>query len=303
MSLAEELLRSSPSLVGTDSSRIVIGEDRFVEVPESEKKLGVQYDHNAETRVFDAPRYSDGRDLSELTFYVNYRRSDGSTGAHACSGLCVDPDDDNLIHFEWSISRHVMERKGALVFLICAKAVDSEGNETIHWNSELCTDLYVSEGLEVNETMEEAYPDIYTQLLQATSTVDEALAQANAAVEKLNGVEEKLDEATKTIDETKTEVESARNTATEAATNAQESATAASGSAESAQENAESAAESAKTATDKASEASEAAKTATVAVETLQGYAPIVVGTEALEDGVSELPSGTVYYQIEGASE
>lgn len=306
MSLAEDMLLAAAESAEESTDHLVIGDDRFVQVPDTKKKLGVQYDHNAETRVFDAPRYSDGRDLSELVFYVNYRRSDGSLGAHACTVPVIDESDESLIHFEWSISRHVMERKGALVFLVCAKAVDDEGNESIHWNSELCSDLYISEGLEVNETLEESYPDIYTQLLEATSTVDEVLERAEAAVAKLDGVEESLKQATETVTAAQTGVEDAANSAAESADNAAASETAAETASESAATKASEAADSAdsaaKSAEDAASSADSAAKSAEDAagsVATLAGYAPIIVGTEELVEGVSPLASGTVYFQIE----
>ena len=47
---------------------------------------------------------------------------------------------------------------------MCVKKTDADGNESNHWNSELCKDCYVSEGLEPNaEELKEAYPDIIEQ--------------------------------------------------------------------------------------------------------------------------------------------
>ena len=64
MSQAEELLNSLSAGDTTETAiegHIVIGNDRFITVPEEPKRIGVQYDHNIETVTFDCPRYvSDG---------------------------------------------------------------------------------------------------------------------------------------------------------------------------------------------------------------------------------------------------
>lgn len=43
---------------------IIINNDRTVTVPDSIKKIGVQYDHNVNTLTFDCPRYSDEVDYT-----------------------------------------------------------------------------------------------------------------------------------------------------------------------------------------------------------------------------------------------
>lgn len=43
--------------------------------------------------------------------------------------------------------------------------VTEKGEEVNHWNSELCRDCYISEGLEAETVIAEQYPDIITQLL------------------------------------------------------------------------------------------------------------------------------------------
>lgn len=48
--------------------------------------------------------------------------------------------------------------------------------ETLHWNTELCTDMYVSEGLEADPVVEQDYPDILTQLLERMTVVEGAEA-------------------------------------------------------------------------------------------------------------------------------
>ena len=90
MSQADELLNSlseGSSEVTTESGNVVIGNDRFITVPDSLKKIAVQYDHNVETVTFDCPRYWDSVDLSTMKIYVNYLRADGKGGTQLCTNV------------------------------------------------------------------------------------------------------------------------------------------------------------------------------------------------------------------------
>lgn len=145
---------------------IVIGSDRFITVPDELKRLGVQYDHNVETVTFDCPRYWDEHDMSKMKIYINYIRADKEPGCYPIdTDITVDETDDSIMHFDWTISREVTAAKGNIVFLVCVKKTDDEGNESEHWNSELCKDAYISEGLETMETILNSYPDLITHLL------------------------------------------------------------------------------------------------------------------------------------------
>lgn len=176
MSQADELLNSLTE-TGTDvvDGNIVIGTDRVITVPESLKKIGVQYDHNVNTVTFDCPRYWDGRDLSTMKLYANYMRSDGQLGSQLCNNIVTGSDDDEIMHFDWVISGNVTQVNGPLVFLVCAKKTDKDGNEVTHWNSELNTDMYVSPGLKCQDTIVRRYPDIITSLLTRMDEIETAL--------------------------------------------------------------------------------------------------------------------------------
>lgn len=152
---------------------IVIGDDRYITIPEALKRIAVQYDHDIETVIFDCPRYWDEHDMSKMKIYINYMRPDGAPGQYWAQNVSVDEENDRIIHFNWTISRNVTEIRGNISFLVCAKNVDDEGNEKNHWNSELNEDMYVSEGLECEETILKAYPDIITQLLVRMDYVEE----------------------------------------------------------------------------------------------------------------------------------
>ena len=168
MSKAENLLNSlnTPSGLVNESEEphIVIGYDRVVTVPDQLKRLAVQHDHDVETVTFDCPRYWDEHDMSQMSVYINYLRSDTYQAAYKVPTVTVDANNSSIMHFDWTISRNVSSVTGKIVFLVCVKKTDADGNESNHWNSELCKDCYVSEGLEPNaEELKEAYPDIIEQ--------------------------------------------------------------------------------------------------------------------------------------------
>lgn len=168
MSNAEDLLNSLSDsgialyTVDPDTEpHIVIDSDRYITVPDELKRIAVQYDHDVETVTFDCPRYWDGLDMSEMKIYINYLRSDKEVGAFIATNVVVDASDPSVMHFDWTISRNVTEVFGQIVFLVCIKKADGEGNEKNHWNSELCKSCTVSEGLELDEeVINEIYPDI-----------------------------------------------------------------------------------------------------------------------------------------------
>lgn len=181
MSQAEELLNSlseEGAMTYTANSKtephIVIGPDRKIAIPQELKRLGVQWDHNIETVTFDCPRYWDEHDMSKMKVYINYIRADKKPGSWPVdNGVTVDETDDSIMHFNWTITRELTEAKGNIIFLVCIKSVDADGNENEHWNSELCTDAYISEGLETMETVISKYPDIITHLLTRMDIVEE----------------------------------------------------------------------------------------------------------------------------------
>lgn len=185
MSQADELLDSleetTPSLLLADSEtepHIVISDDRIISVPKQLQRIAVQYDHNVETVTFDCPRYWDGLDMSQLGIYINYRRKDRVVGCYKATDITIDDVDTSIMHFNWTIYRHVTEVIGPIVFLVCIKKTDDNGNEENHWHSELNTEMYISEGLETGEIVLESYPNIILQLEEDVQAVKDSLLAA-----------------------------------------------------------------------------------------------------------------------------
>ena len=184
MSQAEALLNSlSDEQVSTYASPastsyndyFVIGDDRIIVVPDNQKKLGVQYDDNVNTVTFKCGRYQDGRDLSLMKLYINYELPNGTIDGFIAENVTVFPNDVNYIYFDWTITGNITQYKGNLKFLVCARRTDDNGVQINHWNSELCTECYISEGLEVKQITTKQYNDITTKLLTMLNSVEDTL--------------------------------------------------------------------------------------------------------------------------------
>ena len=167
MSQAEDLLNSlSENDISTKTEpHIVVGSNRVITVPSELKRIAVQYDHNIETVTFDCPRYWDDHDMSTMNVYINYTRADNEPGCYIADDVSVDETDTSIMHFSWTISRHVTEAVGPLTILICIKMVDNDGNEVNHWNSERNSEMTISKGMECGDIIAEKYPDIISQIL------------------------------------------------------------------------------------------------------------------------------------------
>ena len=167
MSQAEDLLNSlSENDISTKTEpHIVVGSNRVITVPSELNRIAVQYDHNIETVPFDCPRYWDDHDMSTMKVYINYTRADNEPGCYIADDVAVDETDTSIMHFSWTISRHVTEAVGPLAILVCIKMVDADGNEVNHWNSERNTDMTISQGMECGDIIVNKYPDVITYLL------------------------------------------------------------------------------------------------------------------------------------------
>ena len=262
MSQADELLElisnDGITALSADPSiepHIVIDSSRNITVPGQLKRIAVQYDHNIETVTFDCPRYWDGHDMSTMTVYINYKRPDGKVGSYIANNVKIDDIDDSIMHFDWTISNYCTMVSGSLMFLVCIKRTNSDGEEINHWNSELNTEMYVSKGLETENLVEESYPDIITQLLERMDVVEDA---AGPIAENTALAAASADTAVKKAAEASTSASNAKTSESNAAT----SASTASTKANEASASATSASTSASTASTKAAEASESATNA-----------------------------------------
>lgn len=155
---------------------IVINSDRSVTVPDSLKKIGIQYDHNVNTLTFDCPRYADDAqsiDMSKMQIFINWMLPDKSIGCSIAENIIIDEADSTLMHFDWIITSAVTPVFGILErTLVCIKQTDTDGREIYHWNTDLFQKFSVGEGMECNEQLAEENMDVITQLLVKMDAVD-----------------------------------------------------------------------------------------------------------------------------------
>lgn len=155
---------------------IVINSDRSVTVPDSLKKIGIQYDHNVNTLTFDCPRYADDAqsiDMSKMQIFINWMLPDKSIGSSIAENIIIDEADSTLMHFDWIITSAVTPVFGILErTLVCIKQTDTDGREIYHWNTDLFQKFSVGEGMECNEQLAEENMDVITQLLVKMDAVD-----------------------------------------------------------------------------------------------------------------------------------
>jgi hypothetical protein len=190
MATAAELLATSVTQPDPEG-HIIVGGDRFILIPDNLKRLGVQGDHNMETVTFDCPRYWDKRDMSTMAVYVIYTLSDGYEDRYPVDNLRVDTDDDNVMHFDWTISKNVTQTAGTVEIQVCIMKTDAEGNEERHWNSEICRDAYISKGKEIPEEHPALdYPDEVTQLMNRMTAVEKINVQAQEMQQILSDTQE-----------------------------------------------------------------------------------------------------------------
>ncbi len=109
---------------------------RQVVIPESEKLFGVESDDAVEVKhiVIDG-RYTDaGKDISELSWRVNFRNANGDKNVFPVTKVTAG---DDSVEFDWIIRRSVVAYKGSIDFVVCAFGKDSDGKLTPEWNSTL----------------------------------------------------------------------------------------------------------------------------------------------------------------------
>ena len=160
---------------------VIINLDRTVNIPESMKKIGIQYDHNVKTITFDCPRYPDENpsiDMSTMKIFINWMLPDKTLGSTIATNVCVDSENENLMHFDWVITRVVTSAPGVLSTLICIKETTETGEETYHWNTELIQSFKVGNGMECTEQIAEQNIDVITQLLVQMDAVNTRTSEA-----------------------------------------------------------------------------------------------------------------------------
>lgn len=186
---------SFPGTTGSGEEHIVIGKDKIITVPDSLKRIAVQYDHNIETVTFDCPRYWDGVDMSNvddgIDIRVVYIRADGKILATEVKPetIQVDAQNDQLMHFDWTVTIDTTSANGHISFLVHIRKTDEAGNRLFSWLTEPNTEMYVAQGFDVEATIVDDYPELIKPLLNKMAELQDDLDgfQTISVAEKADG--------------------------------------------------------------------------------------------------------------------
>ena len=110
----------------------------------------------------------DNLDLSKHRLYINYMNANKETSAYLVDDVKVDGD---YITFSWLLYRSVTKYIGNVSFIVCAKSSNNKGLLQTDWNTTLATGT-VKEGLEVDMSITEEYPDVIEQILNRLDGVE-----------------------------------------------------------------------------------------------------------------------------------
>lgn len=108
-------------------------ETRIIEVPESERLFGVNFDKDVEKKYFKCPKIvGNNIDLSKHKIYVVYQKANenittlmGEVGKYWCKDVKVDKTGD-YIEFSWLLSGNVLREQGFIAFKVVAVYTDTE---------------------------------------------------------------------------------------------------------------------------------------------------------------------------------
>lgn len=149
-----------------DDKRFVINvATRVVTIPEGNKPLLTQYDHNSEYITFECDRYVEGHDFASCTrarvHYNNAARSGGKTskGMYEAIDLRVDPLDQNKVIFTWPVSRNATTYAGVLAFTVEFSCLD-DTDVVFSWHTRINKELAVDDGINNTEVVESMYADV-----------------------------------------------------------------------------------------------------------------------------------------------
>lgn len=215
-SLEEAMRQSEDSIEQLDDGLItpvndvfmINPETRIIEVPESERLFGVNFDKDVEKKYFKCPKIvGNNIDLSKHKIYVVYQKANenittlmGEVGKYWCEDVKVDETGD-YIEFSWLLSGNVLEEQGFIAFKVVAVYTDTETGELkTRWNTVPSVGL-VRFTLSDGEEIAEQYADVISQLLSRMDAVEDI-----ATPEAMKGyVEQYLNEHPMELDESLTD--------------------------------------------------------------------------------------------------
>ena len=153
------------SVYDSDTHFSVNAVTRALKNESSSKTTLVQGDHGCERFTFQIPRMIEGHDMSLCNeVEVHYINIDAKTkeeirGLYEVDDMQISPNGDDFVICSWLIDRHATQLVGQLSFLLRFKCV-TDGIIDYAWHTAPYTGIYVSSGINADETFEEDYCDV-----------------------------------------------------------------------------------------------------------------------------------------------
>lgn len=172
MATTNELLEEMEAemLTGENDTFVVDNNLRTVSIPESMSVLGVEHDDDVHRLYFQIPKMYGDTDLSDFDIRINYMNAAGEGDVYAVTDKEVSGDN---ITFSWLVGRHAFAQRGDVIFIVCLKQTDDEGNVVKEFNTTVTTLPPVLEGLETSELVIQENPDIIEQILARLDDLEE----------------------------------------------------------------------------------------------------------------------------------
>lgn len=149
-------------VVDSDSRFVINSTTRAISTTSDKLEL-IQGDHQSERITFEIPKIVEGHDMSLSdrieVHYINIDRRTKATSRdiYIADDMAVDGD---KLTFSWLISGNATKYYGRLNFIILFECLDSDGNYTYKWNTEICKLLTIGEGISNTKAVAEDYSDI-----------------------------------------------------------------------------------------------------------------------------------------------
>lgn len=84
---------------------------------------------------------------------INFIKPLGDQGAYVCKPATIDQSNDNVIHFEWTISSQVTQQPGAIKFIVCMQKDATDQTTSLIWHSQICSSMNILPGIECDSSV------------------------------------------------------------------------------------------------------------------------------------------------------
>lgn len=173
-----------------DTHYLIDGISRVVTNLHEVKNTIMQYDHNSERLTFELPRVIEGHDLTNCNavrvhfININTETRETHKGIYVVDDLQPKEDDKDTVIFSWLISSEATQYVGPLDFNVRFLCIAEDDKVEYSWNTAVCSNINVSNGINADETFELEYADIIAKWQE------EAIAQVSVGV--IDDVQEEL---------------------------------------------------------------------------------------------------------------